>query len=256
MQRYKCVISYDGTGFSGFQVQPNKRTVERELDAALAKMHKGNKVKIVGSGRTDAGVHALGQVIHFDSPLSIPEKKWDLALNSILPTDISVLSVKQVSNSFHARYDTVGKEYRYFLYRSSKRDPFRRNYAYQYPFPLNVESMREASSYLVGTHDFTSFCSARTEVVDKVRTIETIELAVEEKLLTFRLVGNGFLYNMVRILVGTLLEVGTGARNPSDITDILAKEDRSYAGKTAPAHGLYLWEVFYPTLTGRNIPTD
>lgn len=245
MQRYKCTISYDGLGFSGYQIQPNKRTVQLELEAVLAKMHKGDPIKVSGSGRTDAGVHAKGQVIHFDSPLPIPEEKWEVALNSMLPEDISVLSVTKVNESFHARFDAVGKEYRYVLHLSSKRDPFLRKFAYQYSYRLNIEAMQEASKYFLGTHDFTSFCSAKTEVKDKIRTIEAIDFICEADLLTLRFVGNGFLYNMVRILVGTLIAVGSGDFSPEDMAVILEKKDRRFAGKTAPAHGLYLWKVFY-----------
>ncbi|MEH7274433.1 tRNA pseudouridine(38-40) synthase TruA [Neobacillus vireti] len=245
MNRYKCILSYDGSGFSGYQVQPNKRTIQSQIEAVLAIMHKGSSIKISASGRTDAGVHAKGQVIHFESPLPLVEEKWELALNSMLPEDISILSVKKVDPSFHARFDASGKEYRYFLNQSPKRDPFKRNYAYHYPYPLNVGAMKEACQYLLGTHDFSSFCSARTEVEDKVRTIETIEILQEEERFCFRFVGNGFLYNMVRILVGTLLEVGSGKREPSEIAEILEKKDRRYAGKTAPGQGLYLWKVYY-----------
>ncbi len=245
MNRYKCIISYDGSEFSGYQVQPKKRTVQSQIEAALAKMHKGIDVKISASGRTDAGVHAKGQVIHFDSPLSLTEEKWALALNSMLPEDISILCVEKADSNFHARFDASGKEYRYFLYQTLKRDPFQRNYAFHYPFPLNIEAMNEACSYLLGTHDFSSFCSARTEVEDKVRTIENIEIIQDGERLSFLFVGNGFLYNMVRILVGTLIEVGSGKRKPEDIVEILEKRDRRYAGKTAPGHGLYLWKVYY-----------
>ena len=245
MARYKCIISYDGSGFSGYQVQPNKRTVQSVLEAVLSKMHKGDTVKVVGSGRTDAGVHAKGQVIHFDSPLLIPADKWEKALNSMLPEDISVLKVVTVTESFHARFDAKGKEYRYVLHLSQKRDPFQRKFAYQYPYRLNFQAMEEASKLLLGTHDFTSFCAAKTEVVDKVRTIESIDFTRKDELLKIRFVGNGFLYNMVRILVGTLLEVGSGERSPEDIPIILAHKDRRLSGKTAPGHGLYLWEVFY-----------
>lgn len=245
MQRYKCVIAYDGTDFSGYQIQPNKRTVQRELEAALAKIHKDNEVKVFASGRTDAGVHAKGQVIHFDSPLLISADRWEAALNACLPRDISVFSVEKVSESFHARFSAVGKEYRYFLYLASKRDPFRRNYAYQYPFPLNLEAMKVAGRYLLGTHDFTSFCSAKTEVEDKIRTISEIHFTLEGDLLTIQFIGSGFLYNMVRILVGTLLETGSGSRSPKTIPELLLKKDRRLAGKTAPAHGLYLWQVFF-----------
>lgn len=245
MQRYKAIISYDGTGFLGYQVQPKGRTVQAELEAALAKIHKGVPVKVTASGRTDAGVHAKGQVIHFDSPLAIPEDRWVVALNSLLPEDLAVLFVHKAENAFHARFDAAGKEYRYQLQLSGFRDPFQRNYVYRYPYALNLEAMREASRYLLGTHDFTSFCAAKTEVQDKVRTIKEIDFLLDGDLLTIRFVGNGFLYNMVRILVGTLLAVGSGDLSPEEIPSILEKKDRSAAGKTAPARGLYLWEVLY-----------
>jgi tRNA pseudouridine38-40 synthase len=245
MTRYQCIISYDGSGFSGYQVQPNKRTVQSVLEAVLTKMHKGETIKVVGSGRTDAGVHAKGQVIHFDSPLLISPDKWEKALNSMLPDDISLVSIVPADDSFHARFDAVGKEYRYVLHLSSKRNPFQRKFAYQYPYRLNVQAMEQASKFFLGTHDFTSFCAAKTEVADKVRTIASMDFILEDELLTIRFVGNGFLYNMVRILVGTLLEVGSGDRDPEDIPIILAHKDRTTSGKTAPAHGLYLWEVFY-----------
>lgn len=245
MQRYKCIVSYDGTSFFGYQVQPNKRTVQSELEVALLKLHKGKEVKVTASGRTDAGVHAKGQVIHFASDLGIPAERWPLALNSLLPDDISILSVEKVEASFHARYDAAGKEYRYFLYLSKQRDPFSRHYAFQFPYSLDVGQMREAGKLLLGTHDFTSFCSAKTEMEDKVRTIREISINQEGDMLTFQFIGNGFLYNMVRILVGTLLEVGSGERKAEEIPGLLLKRDRRLAGRTAPAHGLYLWRVFY-----------
>lgn len=245
MPKYKCIIAYDGTAFAGYQVQPEKRTVQSELEAALSKMHKGEKVKVTASGRTDAGVHAKGQVIHFHSANVFPAENWRKALNALLPSDIAVLEVKQVSDAFHARFDPVGKEYRYMITRGPLRDPFTRNYAYHYPYPLNLEAINEAISYLEGTHDFTSFCATNTNVVDKVRTIHKIELKEDGDSIMLRFVGTGFLYNMVRILVGTLLEVGNGKRKPCDMEEILAKQDRQFAGKTAPGHGLYLWEVFY-----------
>lgn len=245
MQRYKCIISYDGTAYAGYQIQLNGRTIQGELESVLTKLHKGQLVKVSGSGRTDAGVHAKGQVIHFDSPLAIPEDKWVMALNSLLPADISVLNVEKAPAGFHARFDAKGKEYRYNIYLSPQRDPFMRNYAFRYPFSLDLKAMEEAFVLLKGTHDFTSFCSAKTEVEDKIRTIEQIDYTLNEDLLVLRFVGNGFLYNMVRILTGTLLEVGTGERKPEDMADLLEKKDRRFAGKTAPGHGLYLWKVFY-----------
>lgn len=245
MQRIKCKISYDGTNFSGYQIQPNKRTVQGELERALQKLHKGVDIKVYGSGRTDAGVHARGQVIHFDSPFTIPDERWGVAINSLLPDDISVTCVEKVALTFHARFDVTGKEYRYFVYIGKGRDPFRRNFAYHYPYKLNLSSIKVATEYLVGTHDFTSFCSAKTEVEDRVRNLREITCKVEEDMVTFRFVGNGFLYNMVRILVGTLLQVGSGDIEPDAIPAILAKKDRTFAGKTAPPQGLYLWEVTY-----------
>lgn len=245
MERYKCKIAYDGTLFSGYQIQPNKRTVQSVLESALEKLHKGSPVRVFASGRTDAGVHAKGQVIHFDSPLSIPVGKWSIALNSLLPDDISVLQVEKAAHDFHARFDAAGKEYRYFIRLSAIKDPFQRHFAYQFYFPLDYGAMSEACRYLEGTHDFTSFCSVKTEVEDRVRTIRSIEFSEDEGILQFRFVGTGFLYNMVRILVGTLLEVGIGEVEASAIPEILAKKDRTLAGKTAPGHGLYLWEVFY-----------
>lgn len=245
MQRFKCKITYDGSQFSGYQIQPNKRTVQGELERALQKLHKGEAIKVFASGRTDAGVHARGQVIHFDSPLSIPEARWTAALNSLLPDEVSILEVEKAGASFHARFDVTGKEYRYFVYTEPIRNPFKRNQAHHYPYPLNLAAMRNASKHFIGIHDFTSFCSAKTEVEDRVREIREIDLVEEEGMLIFRFVGNGFLYNMVRILVGTLLQVGSGDILPQEIPEILAKKNRIYAGRTAPPQGLYLWEVHY-----------
>lgn len=247
MPRYKCIISYDGAAFAGYQVQPEKRTIQREVEVALEKMHKGQQVKVMASGRTDAGVHAKGQVIHFDSSNEFPAANWQKGLNALLPDDIVVLDIQQVPATFHARFDPIGKEYRYLIARGSLRDPFKQHYAYHYPYRLDIELMREAATYLVGRHDFTSFCAANTSVVDKVRTIHEIDIVEEDDLLTFRFVGTGFLYNMIRILVGTLLEVGGGKREASATGDIIAKQDRQFAGKTVPGQGLYLWEVFYPS---------
>jgi len=245
MPRLKCTIAYDGTGFSGYQVQPGKRTVQSEIEKALGKLHKGASVRVSASGRTDAGVHARGQVIHFDTPLELGPDRWQTALNSMLPPDIAVMAAEAAAPGFHARFDAVGKEYRYFILQSKTRDPFKRNYAYQFPYKLDFTAMEEAIGHLLGTHDFTSFCSAKSEVKDRVRTLREIDLLEENGLLVIRFVGDGFLYNMVRILVGTLLEIGTGKRIPGDIPSLIEKRDRTQAGKTAPGHGLYLWEVFY-----------
>lgn len=245
MHRIKCTISYDGTMFAGYQVQPDKRTVQSELETALARMHKGQGVKVTASGRTDAGVHAKGQVIHFDTPYTVPVKNWQRGLNSLLPDDIAVVKAEVVEDIFHARFDATAKEYRYFVSRSTQKDPFRKNYMYNFPFPLDLELIKQAIPHLLGTHDFTSFCSAKTEVVDKVRTIHEIELYEEGDVLVFRFRGNGFLYNMIRILMGTLLEIGNGKLISSMVPEILQSKDRSAAGRTVPGQGLYLWEVEY-----------
>ena len=245
MNRVMCTVSYDGTSFQGYQVQPNERTVQGEIQKVLGKIHKGEEVRVVASGRTDSRVHAVGQVIHFDTPLSIAEAAWKKALNANLPADIRIISSKYISNEIHARFDVDRKEYRYKIDIGQDQSVFRRNYAYHYPFELNKDSIRKAMTNLLGTHNFTSFCSARTEVEDKVRTIYELDLLEEDSSLTVRIVGNGFLYNMVRIIVGTLLEVGQGKKDSSEIITILENKDRATAGKTAPAHGLYLWEVFY-----------
>ncbi|PWU67441.1 tRNA pseudouridine(38-40) synthase TruA [Gracilibacillus dipsosauri] len=244
--RLKAIISYDGTYFSGFQIQPKGRTVQGVLESKLAKMHKGKPIRIVASGRTDQGVHAVGQVIHFDSPLQIPEGNWKKALNTMLPDDILVKEVQQVSPDFHARFDVETKEYRYFILQDEEMNLFQRHYEYFVREALDLEAMQQACQYLMGTHDFTSFCAANTNVKgEKVRTITNASFEKTGNRLVFRIRGNGFLYNMVRILVGTLLEIGKGKRTVEDLSTILEAKDRSKAGKTAPPHGLYLWEVNY-----------
>lgn len=247
MKRLKAIIMYDGYGFAGYQVQPNARTVQLELERVLTKMHKGTIVRVVASGRTDAGVHATGQVIHFDTDLQFPIERWQRALNVQLPGDIRVVSVEEVSSDFHARYGTSGKVYRYKWGLGDVESPFKRHYVVYMPGTNpDIERMREAAQAFLGTHDFTSFCSARTEVIDRVRTIKRLELIESEQgELHMVIEGDGFLYNMVRIIAGNLWEVGIGRREPGDMVLMLAAMDRKKAGKTAPAHGLYLESVFY-----------
>ncbi|WP_307439533.1 tRNA pseudouridine(38-40) synthase TruA [Bacillus sp. V2I10] len=245
MMRVKCTIGYDGTRFNGFQIQPNMRTVQGEVERGLKRLHKGKEVKVFASGRTDAGVHAVGQVLHFDTDIYIPEDRWPNALNSLLAEDVAIQSVSFVNDDFHARYHVRAKEYRYKISRSAIRNVFNRNYSYHYPYKLDYVKMREAIKFLIGTHDFTSFCSAKTDKEDRVRTLYDIEFYEEDDMLTFRFVGDGFLYNMVRILVGTLINAGRGALDPYQIPEILKARDRSLCGKTAPGCGLYLWKVYY-----------
>ena len=245
MQRLMCIIEYDGSGFAGYQVQPNKRTVQGVIERALGKIHKGDPIRSYASGRTDASVHACGQVVHFDSYLKIPPNRWTKAINTLLPDDVYVISSHIVNDSFHSRFNVTSKEYRYKIDTSSKRNVFRRRYAYYFPYSLDYVAMKEAIKYLVGTNDFTSFCSAKTNKEDKVRTIYEIEFEREADELTFRFVGDGFLYNMVRIIIGTLLEVGQGKIESNEVKEILDGKNRSLAGKLVPGHGLYLWKVNY-----------
>lgn len=246
MRRLKATISYDGTLFAGYQVQPGERTVQLEIENVLAKMHKGLNVKVTASGRTDARVHATGQVIHFDTALSIPSERYKKALNVQLPRDIRVLAVEEVPSDFHARYSVSGKRYRYIWSCDEVQSPFRRHYAVETNgLKPDVEKMQEATQFIIGTHDFSCFCAANTSVVDKVRTIHSLDFERHGDELHMVIEGNGFLYNMVRIIAGTLWEVGIGKREPNDLHEIVASMDRGKAGKTAPAHGLYLEKVFY-----------
>jgi tRNA pseudouridine38-40 synthase len=244
-KRIKCTLSYDGTHFSGYQIQPGKRTVQGELERVLEQMHKGKAIRATASGRTDAGVHAYGQVIHFDTFLSLSADQWKKALNAQLPDDIVIKDVQEADPSFHARFSAKAKEYRYKVRIAQERDVFLRNYCYHYPYPLDMEAMRRALRLMEGTHDFTSFCSAKTDIDDRIRTIYQADMAVDQEMLEFRLIGNGFLYNMVRIIVGTILEVGQGKWSADSISTILEAKDRRYAGPTAPPQGLYLWKVYY-----------
>ncbi|STO06839.1 tRNA pseudouridine(38-40) synthase TruA [Exiguobacterium aurantiacum] len=242
MRRIKMTIAYDGTNYAGYQVQPNGNTIQAEVEAVLNRMH-GRAVKVVASGRTDARVHAKGQVLHFDTHLGMPADRFVKALNAMLPDDILVKTAIDVETDFHARYGAKRKEYRYFI--RAEADPFRRHHAVTVTYDLDIERMREALVHLVGTHDFTSFSVTKAEVSDRVRTIYEAGLVETEDEMYFRFVGSGFLYNQVRIMVGTLLEVGRGKYEPADIVRMLGEKDRRAAGITAPPHGLYLWNVNY-----------
>ncbi|MEX3746735.1 MULTISPECIES: tRNA pseudouridine(38-40) synthase TruA [Lysinibacillus] len=246
MRRLKVIISYDGTQFSGYQVQPGERTVQAELERVLAIMHKGEKVKVTASGRTDARVHAIGQTLHFDSPLAIPVDKYMKALNVQLPRDIRVMSIEEVAADFHARYSVTGKRYRYIWSCESVQSPFRRYYTVETNgVKPNVEAMQEAAKAIIGTHDFSCFCAANTSVKDKVRTVTSLQFEWHGEELHMVIEGNGFLYNMVRIIAGTLWEVGVGRRDIENVELVVKSMNRNQAGKTAPPQGLYLERVFY-----------
>jgi tRNA pseudouridine38-40 synthase len=246
MRRLKAIISYDGTQFSGYQVQPGERTIQAEIERVLAIMHKGEKIKVIASGRTDARVHATGQTLHFDSPLAIPVDKYMKALNVQLPRDIRVMSIEEVADDFHARYSVTGKRYRYIWSCESVQSPFRRQYTVETNgVKPNVEAMQEAAKAIIGTHDFSCFCAANTSVKDKVRTVTTLQFEWSGEELHMVIEGNGFLYNMVRIIAGTLWEVGIGRRDIENVKLVVKSMNRDKAGKTAPPQGLYLEKVFY-----------
>jgi len=246
MRRLKAIISYDGTQFSGYQVQPGERTVQAEVERVLAVMHKGNNIKVTASGRTDARVHATGQTLHFDTPLAIPVEKYMKALNVQLPRDIRVLSVEEVAADFHARYSVTGKRYRYIWSCEPVQSPFRRHYTVETNgVKPDVDAMQEAAKAIIGTHDFSCFCAANTSVQNKVRTVNALEFEWHGEELHMVIEGSGFLYNMVRIIAGTLWEVGIGRREVKNVEAVVSSMDRDQAGKTAPPQGLYLEKVFY-----------
>jgi tRNA pseudouridine38-40 synthase len=244
MRNIKLTIAYDGTNFHGFQVQPNLRTVQGVLEELIGRVAQ-HPVSIIGSGRTDAGVHARAQVVNFHTSVRIPVEKWPIALNTRLPDDLVVTEAAEVPEDWHARFSAKGKVYKYQIDLGASPNVFTRLYAYHYPYRLRIEPMIEAARHLTGRHDFTSFCAANTPLENKVRHLYAIDLAQEDHLLTITCRGEGFLYNMVRIIVGTLLDVGRGKISPDQIPEILAARDRTKAGLTAPAHGLTLWEVLY-----------
>lgn len=240
------MISYDGSDFFGFQFQPDKRTVAGELEQALMKMHKGERIRVHGSGRTDAGVHAREQVIHFDSDYQLPPENWKQALNTLLPADLYVNKVIEVMDTFHARYNAVAKEYHYIVWNQKEPNLFNRDFAYHFPYETDIEKINQACRLLEGTHDFTAFSSAKATVRgSKVRTLYHASCSKQDSELVFVFRGDGFLYKMVRILVGVLLDIGQGRCSLDDVTKMLEQKNGQCIRKTAPAHGLYLWAVIY-----------
>ena len=238
------VVAYDGTNYCGWQVQPNGITIEEILNRSLSNL-LGEKIEVMGASRTDSGVHSLGNVAVFDTNTRMPADKIAFALNQRLPEDIVVQGSCEVPSDWHPRYQESTKTYEYRILNRTFRMPTRRLDTYFYHYPLDVEQMSEAASYLVGTHDFASFCAANAQVKSTVRTIYSCTAQKENDIITIRVTGNGFLYNMVRIIAGTLIEVGAGKRRPVEIKDILAAENRDAAGPTAPAQGLTMMGIEY-----------
>lgn len=256
----KVILSYDGSEFAGWQVQPELATVQGTLASAIGRL-TGEKVLPQGSGRTDAGVHALAQVASFATTSTIPVNNWAKALNDILPASIRILEVSEADANFHARKSARAKTYRYRIYRGAVCPPFLARYVWHYPYPLDEEAMIPTAAAVVGEHDFTSFAAVDPERVERVknnykethgevecsnvRTVFSSAWARQDDEFIYTIRGNGFLHHMVRNLVGTFLLVGKGTLTAEDVRRILAKHDRSAAGPTAPAAGLYLVNVEY-----------
>ena len=245
MKRIKLTVAYDGTNYHGWQVQPNAVTIEGKLNEAISELTK-ESIQVIGASRTDAGVHALGNVAVFDTESRIPGEKFSYALNQRLPDDIVIQQSQEVDKDFHPRYCTCEKTYEYVILNRKFPLPEYRNIAFFYYGDLDIKAMQEATKAFLGEHDFAGFCSAGAQVKTTVRTI--YELTVEKKdndMICIRVRGNGFLYNMVRIIAGTLLEVGKGNIEAKSLENRIAAADRSQAGPTAPARGLKLIRIQY-----------
>lgn len=244
MNNYKFLVQYDGTRYSGWQRQGNtSSTIQFKLEKAISGL-LGEDIEVAGSGRTDAGVHAMGQVANFRTTkcLNIPD--FLEKLNTVLPEDIAVIDMTLASPRFHARLSAKEKTYRYTIQNSNISDVFCRKYAYKMPEKLDIPAMEAAASYLMGTHDFKGFSTGHTKK-STVRHIRSIEITQQGNKVYLTFTGNGFLYNMVRILTGTLIEVGRGERRPESVIEVLETKDRAKAGFTAPPQGLCLMEVIY-----------
>lgn len=247
MKRVLLKIAYDGTKYCGWQIQPNGLAVEEVINKTLSKLFNEDIV-IIGASRTDSGVHAIGNVAVFDTNARMPADKVSYALNQRLPDTIVIQDSFEVPGDFHPRYCRSNKTYQYNIRNSKFPLPTDRLYSHYVYYPLDIEAMQEAANYLIGEHDFKSFCSNGTRVVDTVRTIYDIKILKENHNISIVINGNGFLYNMVRIIVGTLIKVGLTIYPPNYMIEILEKKDRDYAGPKAPANGLTLVKIDFPDL--------
>ena len=244
MRNIKVLISYRGTAYHGFQRQENAVGIQNVLEEKLSYLTNGS-VKINGCSRTDTGVHANEYCFSFETAHGIPCSNLIRGLNSTLPDDIAVHNCEDVSSDFHARFSCIGKEYQYLILNQPTRDPFLSDLAFHYPYPLDTELLNRAARDYIGTHDFTSFCGTSNQKENNVRSIEYFYIEKDENLVKLLVKGDGFLYNMVRIMVGTLICINDGKIAPDAIPAILDAKDRNAAGKTAVPHGLYLNKVFY-----------
>lgn len=246
MRNIKLIIEYEGTNYCGWQSQKNANSIQETIQDAIEKI-TGSRPNLNGSGRTDAGVHAYGQVANFFTESRIPGEKFAFALNAVLPKDIVIKASYEAEMDFHARYSAKGKQYSYLLLNSKQPTAIYRNLAYHISYcdKLNIEQLEIASQHFIGTHDFSGFMATGSSIKSTVRTIYDINVIQNEDLIKITYYGNGFLYNMVRILSGTLLYASIGKINPLDIPEMIMSKDRSKVGITLPAHGLYLEKVLY-----------
>ena len=244
MRNIKLTIEYDGKKFGGWQKQPNKLNIQGEIEKAIEEI-TGEKIDLNASGRTDAGVHSLGQVANFKTNSKIEIEKIPIAINSKLKQSIRIIKAEEVEENFHARYSCKGKKYRYIINNSKYGSAIYRDLEYHMPIKLNVEAMQKGIKYFEGEHDFKGFKASGTSSKSSVRTIYNAKVIQEGERIIIELEGNGFLYNMVRIISGTMLDVGLGKIKPEEIPEIIESKERSRAGKTLPPQGLYLVEVYY-----------
>ena len=244
MRNIKLTIEYDGKKFGGWQKQPNKLNIQGEIEKAIEEI-TGEKIDLNASGRTDAGVHSLGQVANFKTNSKIEIEKIPIAINSKLKQSIRIIKAEEVEENFHARYSCKGKKYRYIINNSKYGSALYRDLEYHMPIKLNVEAMQKGIKYFKGEHDFKGFKASGTSSKSSVRTIYNAKIIQEGERIIIELEGNGFLYNMVRIISGTMVDVGLGKIKPEEIPEIIESKERSRAGKTLPPQGLYLVEVYY-----------
>lgn len=255
MKRILLVVAYDGTNYHGWQIQPNGNTIEAELNLHLTQL-LGESIVVSGASRTDAGVHARCNLAVFDTNARIPGEKISFALNQRLPMDIRIQNSMEVALDFHPRFVETVKTYRYQIYNAVFSSPVRRLYTHFVYHSLDIDRMKQAASFLVGEHDFKSFCSIHSEAESTVREITGISVTRENEEICIEVRGKGFLYNMVRIIAGTLIEMGKGSMTPEEMQRILDAEDRSEAGPTAPPNGLILWDYQIPSLPDFSIKSS
>ncbi|MDD4202263.1 MAG: tRNA pseudouridine(38-40) synthase TruA [Candidatus Omnitrophica bacterium] len=244
MRNLKLTVEYDGTNYCGWQKQKNSLSIQQLIEDNLSKI-LDHKVNLKATGRTDAGVHAKQQIVNLFTSSNIPLRNLKKAINSVLPDDIAVKNIKQVSNDFDAQYSPKTKIYRYSIYTGKNKMVFDRKYVAHYPVSLDINAIRHGAKYIIGKHDFSCFRSSNSPTKTSVRTVKKIDIKVKGDYLFIDIEADGFLYNMVRIIVGTLLEVGRGKRNPSSMKELIESKKRTLAGQTAKAHGLCLLRVKY-----------